>query len=296
MKPLQIFYKDDQSVPSHIQLRSPSASKPALLVRRWFESERNIEFADFNPVTKEDFYLAHDKKFVNDILACQKDNGFGTRHLEVAAALPWTTGSFYAAALSAYQNKTITCSPVAGFHHAEYMEAMGFCTFNGLMVAAIKLHQQYPNIKIGILDCDHHYGNGTDDIINKKGITYISHYTFGGQEVGHYQWNGGPAAEDWIDRLPSILEVFFNNSDLILYQAGADPHKSDPYGGALSTEQLAKRDDIVFDYFSQKQIPVCWDLAGGYQQPIEIVLDIHDSTLDAALRCLPRYAAATNCK
>ena len=110
MKPLQIFYKDNQSVPSHIQLRSPSASKPALLVRRWFESERNIEFADFIPVTKEDFYLAHDKKFVDEVLGCQRDNGFGTRHLEVAAALPWTTGSFYAAALSAYQNKTITCS------------------------------------------------------------------------------------------------------------------------------------------------------------------------------------------
>lgn len=305
MKPLQIFYKDNQSVPAHVQLPSPSASKPALLVKRWLASSKNIKFTDFNPVSKEDFYLAHDKQFVDEVLTCQRDNGFETRHPEVAAALPWTTGSFYAAALSAYHNKTITCSPVAGFHHATYDTAMGFCTFNGLMVTAIKLRQQFPDIRIGILDCDHHYGNGTDDIIYRLGIDYVLHYTFGGQEAGdrqidyrgnHYQWKGGPLAENWIQQLPFILEFLFRDSDLVLYQAGADAHKDDPHGGALTTAQLAKRDDIVFDYFSQKRIPICWDLAGGYQKPIEIVLDIHDATLEATLKYLPRYTSATSCK
>jgi acetoin utilization deacetylase AcuC-like enzyme len=298
MNSLQVFYKNEQSVPSHIQLPSPSASKPTLLVKRWLDSGKNIKLVDFNPVTKEDFYLAHDPKFVEDVLTCRVDNGFETRHPEVAAALPWTTGSFYAAALNAYQNKTITCSPVAGFHHATYDTPMGFCTFNGLMVTTIKLRQQFPDIKIGILDCDHHYGNGTDDIIFRLGVDYVSHYTFGGQEAGdrqtdyrgnQYQWKGGPLAENWIQQLPFILEFLFKDCDLILYQAGADPHKDDPHGGALSTEQLAKRDTIIFDYFSQRKVPVCWNLAGGYQQPIEIVLNIHDTTLDAALMYQSRY-------
>jgi len=283
-KRLKIFYNDKQSVNKDIQLVSPSAAKPGELVKRWSNSGQNIQIVDFSPVTKEDFYLAHDKSFVDDVLSGQRQNGFGTKHLEVAAALPWTTGSFYAAALAALQNNEITCSPTSGFHHAEYSQAMGYCTFNGLMVTAIKLHQQFPELKLGIVDCDHHYGNGTDDIIYKKSIDYIKHYTFG-TEDNHYNWKGGPDGDAWIQSLPHILDNF-SDCGLILYQAGADPHMFDPCGGALSYNQLVERDDIVFKYFSQRKIPVAWNLAGGYQTPLENGLLIHDATLEAALRYL----------
>lgn len=211
------------------------------------------------------------------------------KHPEVATTLPWTTGSFYAAVEYAYLNRTITCSPVSGFHHSEFNRAMGFCTFNGLMVAAIKLKQKFTDIKIGILDCDHHYGNGTDDILIKNNIDYVKHYTFGGQEADHYHWNGGASAELWITRLPDILKAYFKDVDIIFYQAGADPHQEDPHGGALTSEQLARRDHIVFDFASQKKLPITWNLAGGYLEPIEKVLQLHGFTLDAAINFLQMY-------
>ena len=67
-----------------------------------------------------------------------------------------------------------------------------------------------------------------------------------------------------------------------MYQAGADPHVDDPLGGWLTTEQLAERDHIVFESARDLGIPVAWNLAGGYQNPLRKVLDIHDNTLRAA--------------
>lgn len=289
MKKLAVFYNENQSVPAHIQLTSPSPGKPRLVVEGWVKENRAIDIhSDFSPVTREDLKLAHFPLFVDGILDCWESNGFGTKHPEVAAALPWTTGSFYAAAKYAYLNRTITCSPTSGFHHAEYANAQGFCTFNGLIVSAMKLKQEFPEIRIGIVDCDHHYGNGTDNLIVEKKIDYITHYTFGGEESNHYNWGGGSEAADWTSRLPSILERF-QNCDLIFYQAGADPHASDPFGGALSDEQLAKRDQIVLGFFAQKKIPLSWNFAGGYQSPISKVLSIHNATLDAALQVIDQY-------
>ena len=54
--------------------------------------------------------------------------------------------------------------------------------------------------------------------------------------------------------------------DLILYQAGADPHIDDPLGGWLTTKQLQQRDKRVFSASAEWKIPVAWNLAGGYQR------------------------------
>jgi hypothetical protein len=35
--------------------------------------------------------------------------------------------------------------------------------------------------------------------------------------------------------------------DLILYQAGADPHASAPLGGVLTSQPMSERDRLVFE-------------------------------------------------
>ncbi len=67
----------------------------------------------------------------------------------------------------------------------------------------------------------------------------------------------------------------------MLYQAGADPHLDDPLGGGLTSEQLARRDRIVFEGCRQTGVPVVVNLAGGYQQPVERVVELHVNTLRA---------------
>jgi acetoin utilization deacetylase AcuC-like enzyme len=78
----------------------------------------------------------------------------------------------------------------------------------------------------------------------------------------------------------------FVDCDLLMYQAGADPHVDDPLGGFLTTEQLTRRDEIVFSVARTLGIPVVWNLAGGYQEPVYEVLKIHNNTMRA---CIAAY-------
>ena len=69
--------------------------------------------------------------------------------------------------------------------------------------------------------------------------------------------------------------------DVILHQAGADPHIDDPVRGWLTTAQLFERDRRVLGAAQGVGMPVAWNLAGGYQWPLRKVLDIHDNTMRA---------------
>ena len=79
-----------------------------------------------------------------------------------------------------------------------------------------------------------------------------------------------------------------SDCDVVLYQAGADPHINDPYGGWLTTDELRQRDAVVFDALKAAGVPVAWDLAGGYQTErdgsIPKVLEIHDNTMRECVR------------
>ena len=49
------------------------------------------------------------------------------------------------------------------------------------------------------------------------------------------------------------------------------------------THELAERDAIVFGIARESRIPIAWNLAGGYQEPLRKVLDIHDRTMAACI-------------
>jgi len=248
---------------------SPSAAKPALAVESWKELNVPIKTIAPQAVTTEQLSLAHDADYVKGVLNCTKSNGFGNRLPDVAAALPFTSGAMLAAAREAISNGLVAIAPVSGFHHAGYFDGGGYCTFNGLMVTAMML-----GCKVGILDFDQHYGNGTDDIIRHLQLDDVVHYTAGNKYHDESQ------AEEFLERIPNIMKQF-TDCEVILYQAGADPHIDDPLGGWLSTEQMFQRDRLVFETAKAMGLPVAWDLAGGYQKDIRAVLDIHDNTMRA---------------
>lgn len=291
---LKVFYDDRQNASNNVSF-SPSAGKPKLVVEEWKKKGYDFSLGEVKPVTREDFQLAHHDSYVNGILDLKRPNGFGNTIPEVAAALPWTTGSLLEATKYALYNHENACSPTSGFHHAHWARAEGFCTFNGLMVTAMKLKQEgyklgpqfignQPLTRIGILDIDHHYGNGTNNIIAHHKIDYVAHYTFG-MDSSNYYWKGGEKAEKWLKELPEVIDCF-DGCEVVIYQAGADPHVDDPYGGALTDAQLRERDRIVFTKFKAMHIPVVWNLAGGYQTPIQKVLDIHNATMEECLKVM----------
>ena len=52
-------------------------------------------------------------------------------------------------------------------HHAEHSEAMGFCYFNNVAIAARYLQIEWQIKKVGIIDFDVHHGNGTQHLFEK---------------------------------------------------------------------------------------------------------------------------------
>jgi acetoin utilization deacetylase AcuC-like enzyme len=147
------------------------------------------------------------------------------------------------------------------------------------MVTACVLKAEGKVDRVGILDCDQHNGDGTAGIIKRLDIDWINHIT----AVDGYPRK----AEPFLDKLPEIM-CSFSDCDLLLYQAGADPHIKDPLGGFLTTEQLAKRDRVVFALAHEMEIPLVWNLAGGYQDPAFRIMEIHRNTMMA---CISEYVS-----
>lgn len=269
---ISVFYTDEMVADA--QSYSPSAGKPREVVESWRRLGIPLNIVAPAPVTREDFYRAHDPMFVDEVLNCQLDNGFGNRLPEVARSLPYTSGAMLSAAREAISKGRVAVAPCAGFHHAGYARTAGFCTFNGLMVAAMALKASGEVNRVGVLDFDQHEGDGTDNIIRRLRCDWITHYTAGKQ----YQF--AAQAPGFLATIPQIV-ASMGACDVILYQAGADPHVDDPLGGWLTTEQLRERDEIAFACAAELGIPVAWNLAGGYQTPLRRVLEIHDNTMRA---------------
>ena len=165
MKQIPVFY--DPRMVTNSRSYSPSSGKPAAVVESWKALGIPIEIAEVHPVTVAHLKRAHDPAFVDAILQGVQDNGFGNRLPEVSASLPYTSGAMLSAARRAIANQRVAVAPCSGFHHARYDHCDDYCTFNGLIVTAQALKAEGLVKRVGILDFDMHYGNGTDDCIDR---------------------------------------------------------------------------------------------------------------------------------
>lgn len=280
-----VFYDKRMNVNTLFSF-SPSAGKPTrfmhhLSLRDW-RSYGPHATGGVEPVTKKDLYRVHDKDYVDGVFALRIPNGFENVNPLVPESCLWTIGSLMTAARYAMQYpETPVCSPTSGFHHAHYSHGGGYCTFNGLMVVASKIISE--GKKVAILDLDMHYGDGTADIIKrfpdleKK----IVHRTSGASFFGDDE-DESFTFMTWLEKAVADINDF--NPDLVIYQAGADPHIDDPLGGFLDDEGLKERDRYVF---CNVRAPIVWNLAGGYQktrQGEDPVLNIHFNTITESNR------------
>jgi acetoin utilization deacetylase AcuC-like enzyme len=277
---MKVYFSPEMSVDSGGF--SPSGSKPAQVVADWLAHDLNVEIHIFEPVIESDLCLAHDPKFVRGVLAGQISNGHGNRNPHVTESCLWTVGSMVAASRQAILDG-VACSPTSGFHHARYDSNGAFCTFNGLIVAAEKLRAEGKVDRVGILDCDAHYGDGTQDIIDRLHLQDdIQHWTFGAH-FGHRKFQQNRLL---IELRGALRKMKAFGATLVLYQAGADPHVDDPLGGYMTSAQMRKRDRVVLEECKALQLAVAFNLAGGYkrdnQGTIAPVLALHRATIEEA--------------
>jgi len=114
--------------------------KIGLLAEKW-RSRPEINIVDYPLITKESLYCVHDPKYVEGIFNGTIQNGFGTTDPSIAEIELYQVSSFLEASKDALING-VSCSPTAGFHHANYNFSGKFCVFNGFMYAAFYLKNQ----------------------------------------------------------------------------------------------------------------------------------------------------------
>lgn len=200
-----------------------------------------------------DLLSIHSSEYIAE--ACDGRTGY-TKELAIWAL--WSCATHLKAAEVALDERAIVCAPVSGFHHAGFDFGGSYCIFNGLMHTLYTLNKRIDR-KALILDCDAHYGNGTDHIIEKapKFWDFVDHVTDGDEHN---------LRVDFFDKLRDFTDrIRAGRYGIVLYQAGADAWISDPYqAGYLTKPQLMKRDREVFDACVASETPCVWNFAGGY--------------------------------
>ena len=164
-------------------------------------------------------------------------------------------------------------------HHATRDQAMGFCFFNNVAVAARHALDVRGLERVAIIDFDVHHGNGTEDIIAgderilMASIFQHPLYPYSGAvpmgtnmiNVPVPPYSRGPAIralieENWTDR----LEAF--RPQMIFVSAGFDAHRDDELGqlGLVEADYtwISEKIKALADRHAGGRIVSC--LEGGY--------------------------------
>ena len=217
------------------------------------------------PLLPRSLARVHSAAYVHGVTSLMTANGFGNTRADVLKQI-MAANSCYVSAARAALVAGIAFAPVSGFHHAGYDMGWGFCTFNGLMVAAAELIHYGHVDDVLILDFDGHYGDGTAGIIDRVGL----------EKVVINKTRGHPFDEPY-HALMSALRAIDRNPGLVMLQAGADSCDIDPYGaGYFTRDQWIERDKLIFEACKKNETPVVWNLAGGYAG--KDTIDLHYQT------------------
>lgn len=139
---------------------------------------------------------------------------------------------------------TVFCCVRPPGHHAERSEAMGFCFFGSIAIAALYALQKPGINRTAIIDFDVHHGNGTEDLIGDHAdIFFCSTFQYPlypgkyGPNVPGRKINLPLAAGSDGAELKRVMEAECLPAlrafapDLIFISAGFDAHKDDPLAG-----------------------------------------------------------------
>lgn len=249
------------------------------------------------PASQAELLLVHDQGYVEDLMRARSTKRTVTSELPISeaivqASLLATGGTIRACEAALQEGSAINLS--GGFHHAFPDHAEGFCYINDIAVGIRSLQKKKEGIKVAVIDCDLHQGNGTAFIFKDD----ESVYTFSIHQRDLYppkqdsSWDihlkNGVGDDEYLGHLekavPAILEKF--KPDFVLYQAGADPYEGDQLGDLkLTIEGLKKRDDLVFGACKNRAVPVAALLGGGYALDTDDTVTIHVNTCLAAIDC-----------
>ncbi|MEO8123313.1 MAG: histone deacetylase family protein [Burkholderiales bacterium] len=234
---------------------------------------------------------AHESRYVSELEELLEQISLGTESRYIDPDTVACPGTWRAALRAAGAAVAATDAVIAGEvenafcairppgHHATRSQAMGFCFFNNVAVAARHALVKHGLKRVAIVDFDVHHGNGTEDIVAGDErilmVSFFQHPLYpnsGAVPMGTNMCNlpippytRGPEVRDMIEAMwMPRLEEF--KPQMIFISAGFDAHREDDLGqlGLVETdyEWITRRIKAVAERYAQGRIVSC--LEGGY--------------------------------
>ena len=285
-----VFYNDQYTACEHaFDTTRKSALIAASLLERRVRSVNITDPAGSKKETEALLRRLHEREYLHavktgDNLALAQSQGFTWDEGVYTMALAHNTGLVAAtdAVLLGGDHWAGTLS--SGLHHASRSSGSGYCTFNGLAVAAQRAHDHGAR-RILVLDLDAHCGGGTYEMTRHLDVVQIDVST------SSFDW-WKPDADDadsdldfaspeqYLPRVQRALQraTRLGPWDFVLYNAGMDPFNTGVRAGMLRW-----RERLVAEWAARHGVPIVVTIAGGYtwgSVTMEQLVGLHRSTFE----------------
>jgi len=253
-------------------------------------------------VTDEQLALIHSREYVQTIAT-----GENAAPVMREIGFPWSpmmaerarrsVGATVAAVQSALK-QGLAANLAGGTHHAYADKGGGFCVFNDVAVAlrcaqlnALQFGLQL--LKVAVIDLDVHQGNGTAHIFRDDPSVFT--LSMHGEKNFPFRKEAsdldvglpdGCGDDDYLAAMDQALQTLTERfaPGLVIYLAGADPFERDRLGRLkLTARGLQARDERLFAWCGQHQLPVAFVMAGGYGVDIEETVQLQLNTYRVGL-------------
>lgn len=272
-----LFYSDDYVACEHAFDTTRKSARIAESLR--LRPVPNVTVSPPGPLSQMQLQLAHSQKYIEAVRTGQprwlaESNGF-TWDEQFFPMVLASNGGVVAAVGEALKTG-VSGSLSSGLHHAHRDQGGGFCTFNGLAIAAMDAIMQQKARRVLVIDFDAHYGDGTASLIQGRDDIAMIDVSTG--------WRNGDYISECRAALDSTADQPF---DLAIYNAGMDVHEDCRLGGrpGVTDAVVAEREKLVFNFCRQHHWPVAFVLAGGYaggRLSEEHLVDLHRLTIAEA--------------
>jgi len=232
-------------------------------VRRAGMAERVVADTAAHPDTERIIAKVHSAEYQRELdEACRAgmrlfhslDNPISSQSFAAARAAVATSLTAAAGMLESGGRAFVVARPPG--HHAERLEAMGFCFFNTIACVAEWLLEQPRQSRVLVFDFDVHHGNGTQAIFeDREDVFYLSMHRYpfypgtgAASEVGigagrgytkNLPMDAGAGDAAYLRAVEQAVVRIIDDyrPSTILLSAGFDAHRRDPLGGMRVSEQ-----------------------------------------------------------
>ena len=299
---MRAFYSDQFVLPLPDGHRFPMAKYRLLRDRLNFELP-DVKLAAAEPASDGELALVHSPSYIQSVVqgtlsaAQQKEIGFPWSPAMVERSRRSSGATVMAARAALFGGEGVSANLAGGTHHAYADKGSGFCVFNDAAVATRLMQVEWGRrhktpLKVAIIDLDVHQGNGTarifeqDDDVFTLSLHGARNFPFD-KETSDLDIELADGCDDvaYMNALELALAELASrfNPGLVIYLAGADPHKGDRLGRLdLSFDGLEARDRRVVDWAWSKRIPLAFSMAGGYGKVLEDTVEVHVNTFRVA--------------